>query len=61
MKKIYFAPQTDIVKVELSNIMAASPLSIDGDSGSGKLQNTTGDGGVFSRGGFWDDEDEEDY
>jgi len=58
MKKIYFAPKTNIVKVELSKMIASSPLSITGDSGTGELQNEDGDGGVLSRGGsIWDDEE----
>ena len=57
MKKIYFAPDTIVVKVELSKIIASSPISITGDSGTGELQNEEGDGIVLSRGGsIWDEE-----
>ena len=58
MKKIYFAPNTNVVKVELSKMIASSPIAISGDSGTGELQNEVGDGGVLSRrGSIWDDEE----
>ena len=58
MKKIYFAPNTNVVKVELSKMIASSPIAISGDSGTGELQNVEGDGGVLSRrGSIWDDEE----
>lgn len=56
MKKIYFAPETKVVKLALQHIIAASPgnvtLSTDDDQ-------ITDQSGVGSRsfGGFWDDED----
>lgn len=59
MKKIYSAPNTIIVKVELTRMVANSPLSFTGESGQGELQNEVGDGVVLSRHGvsLWDDED----
>lgn len=60
MKKIYSAPNTIIVKVELTRMVANSPLSFTGESGQGELQNVEGvEGVVLSRHGssLWDDED----
>lgn len=60
MKKIYSAPNTIIVKVELTRMVANSPLNFTGTSGQGELQNVEGDAGVvLSRhgGSLWDDED----
>ena len=57
MKKIYIAPKANVIKIRTHQLMAGSPLSIDGDSGSGRLQNENGDAGVVlsRRGSFWDD------
>lgn len=54
MKKIYIIPNTTIVKIETSKVIAASPYSLGASStelGSEDEQ--------FSRGGnsFWDDEE----
>jgi len=57
MKKIYFAPKTTIVKVELQQIIAASTLNIDGDTGTSNVNEETPDGPVLSHGGsIWDEE-----
>ena len=56
MKKIYFAPETTIVKVEMQQILAGSP----GDTPLDKNASQITDGNAIgARGGFWDDE--EDY
>ena len=59
MKKIYFAPNTTVVNVQLQQMIATSPLSLDEEGGSGELQNVNGDPGiVLSRGGsLWDDDE----
>ena len=58
MKKIYLAPDTTIVKVEITNILAGS-LSLDNDGGTGELVNEVGDGGVLSRGSsLWEGDEE---
>ena len=60
MKKIYFAPETNIEKVELQQMIAASLNSMDSSGGVVELTETELDSGVEgeSRGGFfWDDED----
>ena len=60
MKKIYSTPSVEIIKVQTTAIIAASPassLSIEGDSGTANFidENATSEG--LSRGGsFWDDE-----
>lgn len=55
MKKIYFAPETKVVKLALQHIIAASPgnvtLSTDDDQ-------VTDGNAVGARGSaFWDDEE----
>lgn len=55
MKKTYQIPTTNAIKIDVTNMIAASP------DGFSKSLNTTGtDGGnALSRGGFFDDDDEE--
>ena len=58
MKKIYFAPDTKIVKVKLQQMIAGSPtnqtLNIDGEY----VKESSEIGSRSSR-SIWDDEDEE--
>ena len=57
MKKIYFAPNTTVVKVELQQIIASSPLNISGDTGNATTNEEAPDGPVLSHGGsIWDEE-----
>ena len=58
MKKNYFAPETKVVKIQLHQMMAGSPLnSFTESGGKGTLQNEAGDNGVVMsrRGSIWDD------
>lgn len=55
MKKIYQTPATDVVKVELQNMVAASPNQIE------KIESTeyTGESNfelLSRRKGFWDED-----
>ena len=60
MKKIYSTPSVEIIKVQTTAIIAASPassLKIEGESGTASFidEGATSEG--LSRGGsFWDDE-----
>ena len=55
MKKTYFAPNTNIVKVELQQMVAASPQSVVLDKNATPIENG---GSVGSRrGSIWDDEE----
>ena len=57
MKKTYMIPTTDVVEVELQQIMEGSVL----ENGFSKSETVTLDGetinGNMSRGAFWDDEE----
>lgn len=57
MKKTYFAPNTNVVKVRLQQMIAASPGTLTLDKNATQI---TGSDGIGSRqgGDFWDDEDE---
>jgi hypothetical protein len=57
MKKIYFAPKTTIVKVQLQQMIAASPGNqvLDKDSTPVSSESEIGSRG-FS--GIWDDDEE---
>ncbi len=51
MKKTYFAPETTVVKVEMQQMIAASVNMYGGNAEKAAL----------SRGGNWDDEEEDEY
>ena len=57
MKKIYFAPETKVVKTALHHILAASPGNVTLDKNATKI---TDGAEIGSRGfdGFWDDEED---
>ena len=57
MKKIYFAPNTKVVKIALQHIIAASPGNV---TLSTDAEQVTDQSGVGSRrfGGFWDDDED---
>ena len=63
MKKIYFAPETTIVKIATTHMIAASgPDGFNQDLAEGEGESGNG-GNALSRGGFtsvWDDEDDYD-
>ena len=56
MKKIYFAPNTKVVKIALQHIIAASPGNVTLSTDDTQV---TEQSGVGSRrfGSLWDDED----
>ncbi len=59
MKKTYIIPEALIVSLNISNIIAASPLNITGDSGSAKLNNesaTEGADALVKGTNVWDEE-----
>ena len=55
MKKIYFAPDTTVVKVELQRMIAGSPVDQILDKNAEEIEN--GDLIGSRRGGIWDDEE----
>ena len=55
MKKIYFAPETKVVKLALQHIIAASPGNVTLSTGDEQITDQSGVGS--RRGSFWDDED----
>lgn len=56
MKKTYKMPNTQVVEVELQQVIAASPLTVvDGEVKSGVLQDDDATGVAMSRSNVWDD------
>ena len=53
MKKAYINPDTKIVKVELQQMIAGSPIEMRDD-----VEGVTPGNTLSRRGGFWDDEEE---
>jgi len=60
MKKTYKMPNTQVVEVELQQVIASSPLTIDGsgDVTGGELQKEGATGDAMSRVDVWGDEEE---
>ena len=54
MKKIYFAPETEIVNVQTESLMAISGNDVLRDTLGDETEATSGN---LSRGSLWDDED----
>ena len=63
MKKIYIAPNTDIVKVQTENLLVVVSGGGDVNGVSGGSDYVGAGSGVLSRGSndFWDDEEEDEY
>lgn len=57
MKKTYIIPMLSMHKVELQNIIAASPLTLNDTNGSGELQDVEATGDAMGHGSsIWDEE-----
>ena len=58
MKKIYFAPKTTVVTIEMQQILAGSPGDAVLDKNAGQV---TGSEGIGARkyDSFWDEEEDE--
>lgn len=60
MKKIYFAPETNVVKIALQHIIATSPGSVTLRTSDAQV--TDGNSIGSRRGGsLWDDDEDADY
>ena len=57
MKKIYFAPETTVVKVEMQQILAGSPVDQVLDKDATPISSGSGIG-ARRYDDFWDDEEE---
>jgi hypothetical protein len=57
MKKTYKMPNTQVVEVELQQVIAGSPLTVNGsgDVTGGELQNGDAESAALSRQNVWDD------
>lgn len=49
MKKIYTAPLTQVVKTKTTQIICASPVSFEGNSGSATLNSATASGNALDK------------
>ena len=57
MKKTYKMPNTQVVEVELQQVIASSPLTVDGSGyvTGGELQESNANSAAMSRSNVWDD------
>ncbi len=58
MRKKYVQPTFSVTDIEPENMFAASGININGDSGSGKLNDGNATGDALSHGYYWDDDEE---
>ena len=57
MKKTYQNPETNIVKVQMAQMIAASPDGFKGTLGT-ESEGGDGSGALSRRGGLWDDDED---
>lgn len=61
MKKIYFTPETKVVKIALQHIIAASPGNVTLDANGEKITDGNAVGARRFGGSFWNDDEDDDY